>query len=215
MKCKCSGVVTGLVLGLGIAGAAFSIGQGEKPAEKIEIKGDDRAAMAHDAAAMEAWMNSMKLGKHHEGLKKYVGEWVTSTKIMMPGGPDMPPSTGSATYEMIMDGRYLLQTYKGTMMGQPMEGLGIMGYDNNRKLFVNSWVDNFMTGIMPMKGNLSEDGKVLTMIGEMDEPMTGEMGKAIRGRTTWIDDNTFKFSMDEILYGEPFTVVEVTYTRKQ
>jgi hypothetical protein len=127
----------------------------------------------------------------------------------------MPPTAGSAKFEMMMDGRYLLQTYKGNMMGQPMEGMGIMGYDNNRKLFVNSWVDNFMTGIMPMKGNLSEDGKTLTMIGEMDEPMTGEMGKAVRSRTIWIDDNTFKFTMDEILYGEPFTVVEVTYTRKK
>ncbi len=212
MKCNCSGIVTGLLLGLGIAGAAFSIGQGEK---QPEPKGDDRAAVASDPKAMQAWMDSMKLGKHHDGMKKYVGEWVTSTKIMMPGAPEMPPTAGSAKFEMMMDGRYLLQTYKGNMMGQPMEGMGIMGYDNNRKLFVNSWVDNFMTGIMPMKGNLSEDGKTLTMIGEMDEPMTGEMGKAVRSRTIWIDDNTFKFTMDEILYGEPFTVVEVTYTRKK
>ncbi len=228
MKLCTSSVVTGLVLGLGIAGAAMSLGQGEKPdaisgAAKgaleafgiKELKDDKPVAAAPDAAAMEAWMKSMKLGEQHGEFKKYVGEWTTSTKVMMPGAPEAPASTGSASFKLLMDGRFLEQTYSGNMMGMPMEGMGLMGFDNNRKLFVNTWVDNFSTGMMMMKGNKSQDGKTLTMIGEMDEPMTGEMGKAIRSQTKWLNENSFKFTMDEIIYGEPFTVLEVTYTRKK
>ncbi len=48
----------------------------------------------------------------------------------------------------------------------------------------------------------------------MDEPMTGEMGKAIRVSITVDSKDRHRMQMSEILYGDPFTVMELTYTRK-
>ncbi len=222
MKFHKSSLVLGLVAGLGIAGTALSLGQGEKgQAEKKAAKTahesmkdmmNDPAAMQ---AAMEKWQESIKLGPMHKVFEPYVGEWTTASKMFM--DPSMPPieSTGTAKYTLAMDGRFLVQEYKGSVMGEPFQGMGYSGYDNNRKLFVSNWMDSMSTGIMAMKGSLDQTGKVMTLFGEMDEPMTGEMGKVIRSQTTWIDDNSFKFTMAEVMYGEPFVVMEIVYTKKK
>lgn len=217
MKFHKSSLVLGLVAGLSIAGAALSLGQGEKkeaksPRESMQEMMKDPAAMQ---AAMAKWEETTKTGPMHKGMEKFVGEWSTASKMFM--DPSAPPmeSKGSATFQMVMGGRYLVQEFKGDMMGMPYEGMGYTGFDNNRKLFVSNWIDSMSTGIMTMKGSLDDTGKIMTQFGEMDEPMTGEMGKVIRSQTTWIDDNTFKFTMAEVMYGEPFVVMEITYTKKK
>lgn len=217
MKFHKSSLVLGLAAGLGIAGAALSLGQGEKkeaksPHESMREMMKDPAAMQ---AAMEKWEESMKPGPMHKSMEKFVGEWTTASKMFMdPGAPPME-SAGSAKFHMAMSGRFLVQEFKGDMMGMPYEGMGYTGFDNNRKMFVSNWMDSTSTGIMSMKGSLDQTGKIMTQFGEMDEPMSGEMGKVIRSQTTWVDDNTFKFTMAEVMYGEPFVVMEITYTKKK
>src|SRR5690606_6775332 len=123
-------------------------------------------------------------------------------------------SKGTATIESMFDGRFVRERVEADMMGQPWQGEGTTGYDNTKKQFVSTWMDSMGTGIMLMKGSISPDGKTLTFIGDMDEPMTGEMGKAIRISITVDSRNSHRMEMFEILYGEPIKVMELTYTRR-
>lgn len=165
---------------------------------------------------MVKWQESVKLGKPHTFFKDYVGEWNTTTRLWM-AGPDAAPTeeAGTAKFELLMGGRYLKQTWSGTMMGMPVEGIGYNGFDNNRKLFVSIWMDTMSTGFLKITGNLSKDGRMLTQVGEMDEVMTGEIGKPVKWVTTWIGEDHFTFRGVEILYGEDMTVFEIEYKRKK
>ncbi len=165
--------------------------------------------------AMQAWQESMKLTKPHGYLKPFVGQWDTTMSIWMegPDGPAME-TAGTAEFKLVLGGRFARQTYTSSFMGQPYEGIGYTGYDNLRKQFTSTWISNMGTAIMSMKGNLDPTGRVMTQIGMMDEPMTGEWDKAVQWVTTWVDDDTFTFTAIEILYGEPFKVFEMEYRRK-
>ncbi len=161
---------------------------------------------------MQQWMESQKPGKAHETLHKSVGNWNCVIKMMMPG---MPPSEskGKATIKSVLGGKFVLQEFEGDMMGMPMTGMGLTGFDNNRKVFVGTWADSFGTSIAHMTGGQSPDGKIQTMFGTIDEPMTGEIGKTVKYVTRHIDDNTMVFEAWEVMYGNDFKAFEIHYTR--
>ncbi len=196
-------VLAHAVIALAVVGAlAFARAQPEPPADPQK--------------AMEAWMASMQPGKPHEFLKQFVGEWNTTTRIWM-AGPGSPPmeSAGTASFSLVFGGRFLKQESTGQMMGMPMEGLGFTGYDNNRKLYFSSWIDSLSTGFYINSGNLDQTGTILTQFGTMDEPMTGEIGKMVKYVTRVADADTVVFEIQEVLYGDPFTVVQIEYKRKK
>ncbi|MGD9690107.1 MAG: DUF1579 domain-containing protein [Phycisphaerales bacterium] len=204
------------------AGIALAAGLAAgRAAQPGDLDPHDPKAMQ---AAMEAYMQSIKPGKQHEFLKQFEGTWTTTTKMFMdPAAPPMQTS-GTATLKMIHGGRFLQHEFSGQMPmptpdgkinNIPWTGLGLTGYDNNRKLFTFVWTDTMTTSLIAGKGSLDRTGKIMTCFGEMDEPMTGEIGKAVRYTTTVVSPDKWTFKIDEVLYGDPFTVVEVEYTRKK
>jgi len=56
------------------------------------------------------------------------------------------------------------------MMGMPFEGIGINGYDNLKKKFVSTWIDNMGTMIVMSTGTFDPATKTFTYMGEMDNP---------------------------------------------
>lgn len=180
---------------------------GKKVADSI------RASM-EDPAAMQKWMETTKTGTAHEFLSKaFVGQWNTEVKMWMDPAAEPMTTKGSATIEPILGGRFIRERFKGEMMGQPFEGESTTGFDNNKKQFVASWLDSMSTGMISLKGSISPDGKTITLIGEMDEPMSGEMGKAIKMVTVIESADKHRGEMYEILYGKEFKVMEIAYTR--
>ncbi len=126
------------------------------------------------AARMKAWMDYMTPGETHRMMATSDGKWKTeSTMWMEPGQPPVQ-GTGTAVNKMILGGRYQRMTYTGSMMGQPFEGESITGYDNARKVYVNTWIDNMGTGVMMMEGPWDEASKTITMKGECTDPITGK-----------------------------------------
>lgn len=96
---------------------------------------------------MQAMMAKMQPAKEHAELAKQVGDWDADCETYMPGSPVMK-SKGSAKISMIMGGRFLREEFKGTMMGQPFEGIMLLGYDNNLKRYDSMWIDSMGTGMM-------------------------------------------------------------------
>ena len=151
----------------------------------------DAPAMGGGDPAMEAMMKAATPGEPQKKLGRLAGDWTfTNTFWMAPGQPPMT-STGTMHGELLMGGRYVEHTWKGSMMGMAFEGRGTEGYDNVGKEYVTSWVDNMGTGITHSTGTCDAAVKVCTYSSEMWDPMSGKKTKS-RSVLTWMDDNNFK-----------------------
>lgn len=167
--------------------------------------------------AMARWQATMQPGIYHKRLETFVGEWDVTVKMWM-GGPGAPAqeSRGDASAHWLFDGKWLAEDFKGTMMGMPFRGFSLTGYDNFRREYVGIWVDDMGTSMAKMSGRLDQTGKVLTMYGEMDEPMWNEMGKQVKYVNRIVDENHHVFELHDLaIGGENTMVMEITYTRKK
>jgi len=137
------------------------------------VQGADMEAM------MKKWAEAATPGEAHKKLNDMVGRWKTTSRIWM-NGPDAPPAETQGTSEVkwILDGRFLQQEIKGELMGKPYNGIGFTGYDNMNKKYTSVWIDNTSTAMFTADGTLDRTGRVLTTVGKMDEPMTGEHDKS-------------------------------------
>jgi hypothetical protein len=172
--------------------------------------------MPSQAEMMKRWQESMTPGEPHKMLEKSVGTWETEAKTWMAGPDSVPTVTkGNVERKMVLGGRYLCEEYSGDMMGSPFSGIGYTGYDNFKKKFVGTWMDNMSTGVATMEGTLDKSGKQLTMWGKMDDPMTGEKDKKVKYVTKYIDDDHSTFEVyDVTAYGDKKPTMVITYTRK-
>ncbi len=129
---------------------------------------------ARDSATMMKKMQEFATpGEMHKMLAAGSGKWdVEVTTWDM--DPSKPPSKSKATSEskMIMNGLYQVSSFKGTMMGMPFEGQSTTGYDNARKVFVSTWIDNMGSGVMYTEGTYDAATKTLTMKGKMTDCTT-------------------------------------------
>ncbi|MES2430385.1 MAG: DUF1579 domain-containing protein [Bacteroidota bacterium] len=167
-------------------------------ADSTTIEKKDTVAETHppmdSAAMMKAWMDFATPGPMHTWLSKMNGTWDADVSQWM--DPAAPPTIvkSTSTQTMGLGGRYAIGKFTGSMMGQPFEGMSIMGYDNSKKVFVNSWVDNMGTGIVQMSGTYDESTKTLNLKGHQTDPTTGK-DCDIREEMKIIDDNNYIMTM--------------------
>src|ERR1043165_7932011 len=103
-------------------------------------------------AMMEAWMKASTPGDAHKKLDNMVGTWdVTVKSWMAPGEPPME-STGTAMNQWVLGGRWMEEKFTGSFMGMPFQGIGYTGYDNIKKQYVGTWMDNMTTAMMGSRG---------------------------------------------------------------
>lgn len=165
------------------------------------------------AAMMKACMDNMTPGDMHKMMATWAGKWDEQLSFWMK--PDAQPETHTATSEnkMIFNGLYQQSTHKGDMNGMPFEGMGTMAYDNVRKVFVSTWIDNMGSGIMHMEGTWDDASKTLTMKGKMSDPMSG--GEVdVRETIKVVDDNNHVMEMYMTQGGKEFKSMEIKMTRK-
>lgn len=177
----------------------------------------DNPAPAPDSATMmKNWEAYMTPGDIHKMMASWDGTWESeNTSWMAPGAPPQV-SKGTSVNKMAMGGRYQISNHKGNMMGQPFEGMSMTGYDNAKKIFVSTWIDNMGTGIMKMEGPWDEATKSMTLTGKCVDPMTGG-GKEMELREVFriIDDKTQTMEM----YGpgpdgKEFKMMVLKFTKK-
>jgi len=168
------------------------------------------------ATAMKNWMDYATPGEPHKMLAKSNGTWTGDVTIWM--APDAPPATSTMTMvnKMVMDGRYQVSEAKGNMMGMPFNGMSTAGYDNHKKVYVSTWIDNMGTGIMKMEGPWDEANKSMTLTGTMIDPSTGrecEMKEVYK----MTDDNNQVMEMygPDPKTGKQFKTMEIKLTRKK
>jgi hypothetical protein len=161
---------------------------------------------------MKAWADYMTPGEVHKMMAKWDGKWKEDVTFWMQ--PGAPPTKSSATVvnKMVLGGRYQQSIHTGTMMGQPFEGQGTLAWDNARKMFISTWIDNMGTGIMYMEGPWDNATKSATLKGKSTDPSTGKEME-IKQTFTVVNDNTQKMEMFMMQDGKEFKNMEIMLTR--
>ncbi len=171
---------------------------------------------------MKQMMDLAKLNENHKLLADLDGNWTYTIKFWMNPDPNAKPqeSKGTAVRKSMMDGRYSTLDVIGKMeMPGPdgkkkemtFKGHGIEGYDNVKKKFVGSWVDNMGTGIMISEGTYDPTTKTFTYTSEF-EPMPG-MKQQIREVIKVPDNNHMMLEWYENRGGQEVKTMEINYTR--
>jgi len=174
--------------------------QEQKVADAPVAEPAPAAPVLDSATRAQNWMEYMTPGDNHKMLAAAEGKWSTESVGFM-DGKAMPPEKGMAEFRMTFGGRYRSMTMKGEMMGMPFEGMGCIGYDNAKKMFVETWVDNMGTGIMTMEGNYDAGAKTLEMKGKcIDAETRAEC--TYREVTKMIDDKNMVMEMFTTKQGE-------------
>ncbi|MDB5202087.1 MAG: hypothetical protein JWQ27_1496 [Ferruginibacter sp.] len=174
------------------------------------------AAPVDSATMMKNWQAYMTPGDVHKMMASWNGSW--NGTMQMWHMPNTPPETSkvNTVNRMIMGGRYQVNTHTGTMMGMPFEGTGTLAYDNAKKKFISTWIDNMGTGIMLLEGGWDEGTKSMTLTGKCVDPSAGN-GKEtpVRETFTSIDANTQLMEMyGPAPDGKEFKMMEIKFTRK-
>lgn len=169
------------------------------------------------ATATKAWMDYATPGEMQKMLAKSDGMWTGETTMWMEAGGKPMTSKSEATNKMIFDGRYQVSEHKGNFMGMPFEGMSIVAYDNAKKKFVSTWVDNMGTGIMHTEGDWDAAKKSIEFKGKMTDPSRPGKDCDVREVFTFVDDNTQIMEMygPDSKTGKEYKTMEIKYTRKK
>lgn len=175
--------------------------------------GDRSNAAPVDPAVMQAkWIEYGTPGPAHQRFAHKAGRWKLNVKHFM--APGQPPMESEATSEikLALDGRYLTDSMSGSMMGSPFHGLGMTGYDNLKKVYWVTWVDNMGTGVTYMEGKYDADTRTFTYDGDQADPVTGGTVKS-RIVEKSLDDDHLTMEMYMMQGGEMVKGMEIAYTR--
>lgn len=142
-------------------------------------------------------------------LKGTVGQWKADIK-MWAEGPDRPPmtSTGTETNEMLGE-NWLVSKFESEFGGQPFSGMGILGYDLEKKKYVNHWIDTMAPVMSHFEGSFDAATKTMTMTGK-------EQGAEAKNTTVMKDSKTRIFTMYQKPEGASdfLKLMEITYTKQ-
>jgi hypothetical protein len=171
-------------------------------------------AQPDSAAMMKAMIDFSTPGKMHQLLASFNGEW---DAIVISFANPVKPDTSKVfqTYSMTLNGLYQEGKLTGDMMGMSFEGRSVTGFDNAKKIFVSTWIDNLGSGIIIMTGSYNESQKTITLNGAQSNPVTGK-DSGIRQVMKVIDKNSYTLEMYGDGYdGKEIKFMEGTFKRKK
>jgi hypothetical protein len=204
-----------------IAAPSFAQTSGESPAAATSSVAAP-SGQPNMQEMMKQMMEMSKLNENHKVLTDLDGNWNYTIKFWMNPDPNAPPqqSKGAATRKSVMGGRFVVMDVSGKMQmpgedgkmkDMQFKGMGVEGYDNVKKKFVSSWIDNMGTGIQFSDGTYDPATKTLTYTSEM-EPVPG-MKTPVREVIKVADNNHMTLEWYENHGGQEKKTMEINYTR--
>ena len=132
-------------------------------------------------------------GQPHAALGRLAGDWDAQAKFWTWTNPSAPPMEATATVkaEMIMGGRFLFQKVTGQFMGNALEAVGVIGYNNATARYEAASFDNMGTSIARHVGEANDAGDIVLHLRYQD-PATGDTVdrrtvKAMVSTREWIE----------------------------
>lgn len=172
-----------------------------------------------DAGGKKDFKDFMEMGKpgpEHKIFRLLTGTFDTKVKFWMDPKGQPNESTGVMKRKMIMEGRFLEELYEGKVNDMKFFGMGLLGYDTQKKKYTSVWVDSMSTSMMTTSGSYDADKKTFTFTSEGDDPYTGVKTKN-RDVLRIVSDTEEIMEM----FRQPsdgshpeFKMMEIRYTRK-
>ena len=174
-------------------------------------------AMAQDQqasheAGMQALTRHMAPGEPHQMMAQANGKWKTQTSLWMTPGQPPEKTEGTCVNSMLLGGRYQQSIYSGTMMGMPFEGIGVSGYDNTKKQYQSTWIDNMGTSISWFTGSYDAETKIMSQKGTMVDPMSGG-DIHVRSTTRFEGPDRYVMEMYMKMGDQEMKTLEIIHTR--
>lgn len=184
--------------------------------------GNAPAGMPSQEDMMKMMMENGKVTDNHKLLTSLDGTWNYTVKMWMDPSGKPQESKGVATRKSIMGGRFVVMDVNGKfqmpgadgkMKEMEFKGQGIEGYDNAKKKFVGTWMDNMGTGIMNSEGDYDPATKTFTFASKYT--MAPGMDTPIREVVKLTDKDHMTFEWYESHGGPEMKTMEINYTRKK
>jgi len=100
-------------------------------------------------------------------------------------------------------------------MGSPFNGHFALGYDQQKKKYISSWIDSLSSSMMTSEGAYDESTKTLTLTGESPSCMDGSIKKHTVAHVIKDKDTSVMTMSMPGPDGKPQTAMEITYKRKK
>jgi hypothetical protein len=178
------------------------------------------ATQANDSEMMKQMMELSKLNENHKLLSQLAGDWSYQIQMWMAPGAPALKSSGTSSIKPLWGGRYYvthstgqmrMPGADGKMQSMTFKGMGVDGYDNAKKKFVSSWIDNFGTGIVLAEGDYDPASKTFTY--NTEEEMAPGMKTKVRETVKVVDKDHLTFSWYENRGGREVKTMELDCTR--
>jgi hypothetical protein len=109
----------------------------------------------------------------HHFFAQLAGHWQGTSQLWLEPGKLADASPVAGSIQLVLDGRFALYLYQGSIDGDPQHGLFTFGYNTTLEQFEASWVDSFhnQTAIMFCTGKPKENG--FWVLGSYPDPTGG------------------------------------------
>jgi hypothetical protein len=117
--------------------------------------------------------NPKLAGSPHHFLARMAGYWKGTSKLWLEPDKLADESPVIGTIQLLLEGRFALYLYQGSIEGKPQHGMFTLGYNTMLEQFEASWVDSFhnSTAIMFCTGAAKEKG--FSVLGGYPDPSGG------------------------------------------
>ena len=163
---------------------------------------------------MQKWMDYMTPSDIHKLMAGWDGEWTEEIEMWMDPNAPAQQMKAACVNKMILGGRYQESKHTGEFNGMPFEGISTLAWDNARKVFISTWIDNFGTGMMYMEGGWDAATQSVNLKGQMTDPVTGKLTD-VREVLKVVDANTQVMEQYATKDGKEFKTMHIRFTRKK
>lgn len=134
----------------------------------------------------------------HHSLAQLAGHWRGTSKLWFEPDKLADESPVAGSVQLILDGRFAIYLYQGSIEGEAQHGMFTFGYNTTLEQYEASWVDSFHnnTAIMFCIGNARENG--FWVLGSYPDP-TGGPDWGWRTEVELLDENHLVITAYNIL----------------